>query len=90
MELKMPTAEQAHWGLRAMKTVALADGALDDAERHMLASVQTILGTIMRSKNLAARHAGGAGLCIDRPADQASIGTRVDRGIADRREGQRA
>jgi uncharacterized membrane protein YebE (DUF533 family) len=36
MELKMPTAEQAHWGLRAMKTVAVADGALDDAERQML------------------------------------------------------
>ena len=45
MELKMPTAEQAHWGLRAMKTVALADGALDDAERQMLTSVQTILET---------------------------------------------
>jgi len=45
MELKMPTAEQAHWGLRAMKTVAVADGALDDAERQMLTSVQTILGT---------------------------------------------
>lgn len=45
MELKMPTPEQAYWGLRAMKTVALADGALDDAERNMLASVQTILGT---------------------------------------------
>jgi len=45
MELKMPTAEQAHWGLRAMKTVAMADGALDDAERQMLTSVQTILGT---------------------------------------------
>ena len=43
MELKMPTVEQAYWGLRAMKTVALADGALDDTERHMLASVQTII-----------------------------------------------
>ena len=28
-----------------MKTVAMADGALDESERHMLASVQTILGT---------------------------------------------
>jgi tellurite resistance protein len=45
MELKMPSPEQAYWGLRAMKTVALADGALDDAERQMLTSVQTILGT---------------------------------------------
>lgn len=45
MELKMPTAEQAHWGLRAMKTVALADGVLDGAEVQMLKSVQMILGT---------------------------------------------
>ena len=45
MELKMPTTEQAYWGLRAMKTVAMADGALDDAERQMLTSIQTILGT---------------------------------------------
>ena len=50
MELKMPTAEQAHWGLRAMKTVALSDGALDDAERQMLTSVQTMLGPTMQSK----------------------------------------
>jgi tellurite resistance protein len=45
MELKIPTREQARWGLRAMKTVALADGRLDDAERQMLTSVQAILGT---------------------------------------------
>ena len=48
----MPTAEQAYWGLRAMKTVALADGALDDAERQMLASVQIILGTHHRVEDL--------------------------------------
>ncbi len=53
MELKMPTAEQAHWGLRAMKTVALADGALNDAERQMLTSVQTILGTNYAVEDLA-------------------------------------
>ena len=53
MELKMPTVEQAYWGLRAMKTVALADGALDDTERHMLASVQTILGTNYVVEDLA-------------------------------------
>jgi tellurite resistance protein len=53
MELKMPTPEQAYWGLRAMKTVALADGALDDAERKMLASVQTILGTSYAVEGLA-------------------------------------
>lgn len=45
MELKVPTAEQAYWGLRAMKTVAMADGALDESEQHLLASIQTILGT---------------------------------------------
>lgn len=53
MELKMPTAEQAHWGLRAMKTVAMADGALDDAERQMLTSVQMILGTHYTVEDLA-------------------------------------
>jgi len=45
MELKIPSPEQAYWGLRAMKTVALADGTLDDAELHLLASVQQIFGT---------------------------------------------
>jgi hypothetical protein len=40
MELKIPSQEQAYWGLRAMKTVALADGVLDDSERHLLASIQ--------------------------------------------------
>ena len=45
MELKLPTPEQAYWGLRAMKTVAMADGALSESERHLLASIQSILGT---------------------------------------------
>jgi hypothetical protein len=31
MELKVPSPEQAYWGLRAMKTVAQADGTLDDS-----------------------------------------------------------
>ena len=53
MELKMPTPEQAYWGLRAMKTVAMADGALDDAERQMLTSIQTILGTNHPVESLA-------------------------------------
>ena len=39
MESKIPSSEQAYWGLRAMKTVALADGTLDDAELHLLASL---------------------------------------------------
>ena len=45
MELKIPNPEQAYWGLRAMKTVAMADGALDESELHMLASVQRVIGT---------------------------------------------
>ena len=44
MELKIPSAEQAYWGLRAMKTVAMADGALDVSEHHMLESIQRIFG----------------------------------------------
>jgi len=35
MELKMPSPEQAFWGLRAMKTVAMADGELSASEPHM-------------------------------------------------------
>ena len=40
MELKIPNSEQAYWGLRAMKTLASADGKLDDSEVHIVASVQ--------------------------------------------------
>lgn len=45
MELKMPNHEQAYWGLRAMKTIAMADGVLNESERHMLSSVQKVIGT---------------------------------------------
>ena len=50
MELKMPTAEQAYWGLRAMKTVALADGVLDDTWgmpmlRHLPIRRRIVFGT---------------------------------------------
>ncbi|HVG01439.1 MAG TPA: hypothetical protein VM842_01050 [Nitrospira sp.] len=45
MELKMPSAEQARWGFRAMNTIALADGNLEEPEHHLLSSVQAILGT---------------------------------------------
>lgn len=45
MELKIPSPEQAYWGLRAMKTVAMADGALDASELHMMEAVQHIIGT---------------------------------------------
>ncbi len=34
MEVKILSSEQAHWGLGAMTTVAMADGALDASARH--------------------------------------------------------
>lgn len=45
MELKIPTSEQAQWGLRAMKTVALADGVLDASEVHLMEAIQRVFGT---------------------------------------------
>ena len=53
MELKMPNHEQAYWGLRAMKMIAMADGELNESERHMLASVQQIIGTTYEIEELA-------------------------------------
>ena len=52
MELKIPSPAQAFWGLRAMKTVAMADGALNASERHMLESIQQIFGTTYDLKQL--------------------------------------
>jgi len=45
MDLLTPTPEQALFGLRAMKTLALVDGPLDAAELHLLESIQRVLGT---------------------------------------------
>ncbi len=53
MELKIPSPEQAYWGLRAMKTVAMADRALDASERHMLESIQRIFDTTHDLEQLA-------------------------------------
>lgn len=53
MELKMPNHEQAYWGLRAMKSIAMADGVLNESERHMLASVQRVIGTTYEIEELA-------------------------------------
>ncbi len=53
MDLKMPSPEQAFWGLRAMKTVALADGELDDSELHMMEALQRIFGTTYVLEELA-------------------------------------
>ena len=52
MELKIPTPEQAYWGLRAMKTVALADGTLDDSERQVMEAVQRVFGTHHQTEEL--------------------------------------
>jgi tellurite resistance protein len=54
MELKIPNPEQAYWGLRAMKTVAMADGAFDGSEVRMMAAVQEIAGTSYAVEKLAA------------------------------------
>ena len=53
MELKIPSEEQAYWGLRAMKTVAMADGVLEASERYMLESIQRVFGTTYDSVQLA-------------------------------------
>jgi tellurite resistance protein len=53
MELKMPSSEQAYWGLRAMKTVAMVDGAIDASEQHMMESIQRIFGTTHELEPLA-------------------------------------
>ena len=53
MELKIPSPEQAYWGLRAMKTVAMADGTLDASERHMMEAVQRIFGTTHELEQLS-------------------------------------
>ena len=45
MEFQMPNPRQVEAGLRALKTVGLADGSLGEAERTMLDSVQQIMGT---------------------------------------------
>lgn len=45
MELRIPTSEQAWWGLRAMKSVALSDGRLDESERQVMEAVQRVFGT---------------------------------------------
>jgi hypothetical protein len=53
MELKIPKPEQAYWGLRAMKTVALADGALSASEIHMMECIQRIFGATFSLEGLA-------------------------------------
>lgn len=45
MELHLPPPHLVPYGLRAMKTLALANGALADAERAMMASAQRLFGT---------------------------------------------
>lgn len=45
MELRIPPAEIVPFGLRAMKSVALADGRFDQPERELLAAAQSTLGS---------------------------------------------
>lgn len=45
MEFRRPPKELVPFGLRAMKTVALADGEFDEVEREMLAGAQRFHGT---------------------------------------------
>ena len=40
MELLRPSPQEAEFGLRAMKTISLADGHFDELERELLTSVQ--------------------------------------------------
>lgn len=64
MQSKGPDPEQVYWGLRAMKTVAVADGALDSSELHMMESIQQILGTRHPLEELAS-NACGSGAVSD-------------------------
>jgi len=52
MEFLRPTPEEAYQTLRAMKSVALADGRLDESERHLLRSIQRVLGTEHRVEEI--------------------------------------
>jgi len=45
MELRIPPKEIVPFGLRAMKTVALANGRIDQLERDLLSAAQAVLGT---------------------------------------------
>ena len=47
MGLKIPPAELVPYGLRAMKTVAMADGRFEEIERRMMAAAQQALGTAL-------------------------------------------
>jgi hypothetical protein len=45
MDLQIPPKEIVPFGLRAMKTVAMANGRIDQAERELLAAAQAVLDT---------------------------------------------
>ena len=87
MELKIPSPEQAYWGLRAMKTVAMADRALDASERHMLESIQRIFDTTHDAGAACSNHAGGTGPRVSRSSAQEAARARSSRHDAHRREG---
>jgi uncharacterized tellurite resistance protein B-like protein len=54
VELNMPNQEQVYWGLRAMKTIAQADGTLSASEVHLLDSIQRMHGTTYPLEQLEA------------------------------------
>lgn len=45
MQLLKPPPELVPFGLRAMKTIATADGTFSDVERNLLATAQSVFGT---------------------------------------------
>lgn len=45
MNLELPPAELVPFGLRAFKTIALANGRFDDQERGLLKAIQQLHGS---------------------------------------------
>lgn len=88
MELKIPSLGQAYWGLRAMKTVALEDGKLDDSERHMMEAVQRSSGPPIRWKSLLLSHRPSWHWRF-RSAAPSTTGAGINRDVPHRRERQR-
>lgn len=45
MQILRPPPDLMQFGLRAVKTIACADGSMDETERHFIATAQSIFGT---------------------------------------------
>ena len=84
MELKMPSPEQAYWGLRAMKTVAMADGALNASEHHMMGRSSGDRGTTYAIEELPPPITpADLAQALPGSTDQTTTGTRLDHHVAD-------